>query len=241
MVVPSVNSTEAVHTTMAATPVSSLAHSQLAQPHEMMHSCSNIILNGLVEQLGWMFYYIKPNSSLYMSVDEVPNYEVQVSLSTRISCLLFTLVLNRSLFSILKIIPIFGFLILLEQLIRFFQKKRFSRLSDVILNVGAGLIFVAVRYGWTGVSVSCELSNVLQGDAAGCDHEAVLLPIRQLSHRGPAQALHLNLVSVSALGGVCVLLGASITARNQHLLGQPSVPPQRGRDRCVNYAARYRR
>ena len=35
---------------------------------------------GLVEQFGWMFYYVKPNSSLFGNVDDVPNYEVQVSM-----------------------------------------------------------------------------------------------------------------------------------------------------------------
>ena len=34
---------------------------------------------------------------------------------------------------------------LVEQAIRVFQKKRVSRLSDIVVNVGAGLIFVAVR------------------------------------------------------------------------------------------------
>lgn len=34
---------------------------------------------------------------------------------------------------------------LIEQVIRFYQHKRISRLSDVVVNIGAGLIFVAVR------------------------------------------------------------------------------------------------
>ena len=33
----------------------------------------------------------------------------------------------------------------IEQIIRFCQHKRFSRLSDLVVNIGAGLIFVAVR------------------------------------------------------------------------------------------------
>ena len=49
------------------------AHQQTA-----LHDCTHIMFQGMLEQLGWMFYYIKPNSSLFMSVDEVPNYEVQV-------------------------------------------------------------------------------------------------------------------------------------------------------------------
>lgn len=47
-------------------------------PHDLLHSCGRFMFHGMLEQLGWMFYYIKPNSSLYMSVDDVPNYEVQV-------------------------------------------------------------------------------------------------------------------------------------------------------------------
>ena len=58
--------------------MSAVEHSANTEPHDMLHACGSIMLNGMVEQLGWMFYYIKPNSSLYMSVDEVPNYEVQV-------------------------------------------------------------------------------------------------------------------------------------------------------------------
>lgn len=44
-----------------------------------------------------------------------------------------------------QIFPIFGLFMLIEQGIRFIQHKRFSRLSDIVINVGAGLIFVAVR------------------------------------------------------------------------------------------------
>lgn len=39
----------------------------------------------------------------------------------------------------------------IEQGIRFAQKKRFSRLSDIVINVGAGLIFVAARVALLGV------------------------------------------------------------------------------------------
>ena len=74
--------------------------------HDLLHSCGSIMFQGVVEQIGWMFYYIKPNSSIFMNVDDVPNYEVQI-------------------------FPIFGLLIFIEQIIRFCQKKRFSRLSDV--------------------------------------------------------------------------------------------------------------
>ncbi|KAI2805374.1 hypothetical protein BLOT_004370 [Blomia tropicalis] len=75
----------------------------------------------MLEQLGWMFYYIKPNSSLYMSVDDVPNYEVQI-------------------------FPIFGLLMMIEQAIRFLSKE-----TDVVVNVGAGLVFVAVRVMLLGI------------------------------------------------------------------------------------------
>lgn len=36
-------------------------------------------------------------------------------------------------------------------MIRLMQRKRFSRLSDVIVNIGAGLIFVAVRVALLGL------------------------------------------------------------------------------------------
>ena len=39
----------------------------------------------------------------------------------------------------------------IEQAIRFAQRKRFSRLSDIVINVGAGLIFVAARVALLGV------------------------------------------------------------------------------------------
>ena len=45
---------------------------------DAFHHCTSLMGQGLIEQLGWMFYYVKPNSSIFMSVDEVPNYEVQV-------------------------------------------------------------------------------------------------------------------------------------------------------------------
>lgn len=40
---------------------------------------------------------------------------------------------------------------LIEQFIRVMQRKRISRLSDVVINIGAGLIFVAVRIALLGV------------------------------------------------------------------------------------------
>nr|XP_027194714.1 alkylglycerol monooxygenase-like [Dermatophagoides pteronyssinus]XP_027194715.1 alkylglycerol monooxygenase-like [Dermatophagoides pteronyssinus] len=93
---------------------------------DAFHHCTSLMGQGLIEQLGWMFYYVKPNSSIFMSVDEVPNYEVQI-------------------------FPIFGVLVIIEQMIRLMQRKRFSRLSDVIVNIGAGLVFVAVRVALLGV------------------------------------------------------------------------------------------
>lgn len=69
MVIANSNLTETTQRAMLAQNVSS---------HDAFHSCTSLMLQGLIEQLGWMFYYVKPNSSLFMSVDEVPNYEVQV-------------------------------------------------------------------------------------------------------------------------------------------------------------------
>ena len=54
-------------------------------------------------------------------------------------------------FHFIQIFPIFGLLLLIEQIIRFCQKKRFSRLSDVVVNIGAGLIFVACRVMLLGI------------------------------------------------------------------------------------------
>ncbi|OTF74975.1 hypothetical protein BLA29_010780, partial [Euroglyphus maynei] len=101
-------------------------HNVTTDSTDAFHHCTSLMGQGLVEQLGWMFYYVKPNSSIFMSVDEVPNYEVQI-------------------------FPIFGVLVIIEQMIRLMQRKRFSRLSDVIINIGAGLIFVAVRVALLGV------------------------------------------------------------------------------------------
>lgn len=58
-----------------------LHHLPLETPTEhenLLHACGHIMATGLVEQFGWMFYYVKPNSSLFGNVDDVPNYEVQV-------------------------------------------------------------------------------------------------------------------------------------------------------------------
>lgn len=51
-----------------------------AQPENLLHACGQIMAQGIVEQFGWMFYYVKPNSSIFGNVDDVPNYEVQVGL-----------------------------------------------------------------------------------------------------------------------------------------------------------------
>ncbi|KAF7488343.1 Alkylglycerol monooxygenase [Sarcoptes scabiei] len=109
----------------SSTTMSSNVHN-LTTTSDPFHSCLSLMGRGLLEQLGWMFYYIKPKNSLFMSVDEVPNYEVQI-------------------------FPIFGVLMVIEQIIRLLQRKRFSRLSDVIVNTGAGLVFVALRVALLGV------------------------------------------------------------------------------------------
>lgn len=85
MVLPEVvNSSWASHLATPASPsssLSSLEHHESAgsEPHDLLHACGNIMLQGLAEQFAWMFYYITPNSSLFLDVDQVPNYEVQVS------------------------------------------------------------------------------------------------------------------------------------------------------------------
>lgn len=53
-------------------------HTASQTSEDALNACVHYMLSGMIEQMGWLFYYIKPNSSLYMSVDEVPNYEVQV-------------------------------------------------------------------------------------------------------------------------------------------------------------------
>ena len=98
----------------------SVAASPIQTPQDLLHTCGGIIADGMLEQFGWIFYYIKPNSSIFTSVDGVPNYEVQI-------------------------FPIFGFLMVIEQIIRFAQHKRFSRISDIVINIGAGLVFIACR------------------------------------------------------------------------------------------------
>src|SRR6218665_2557924 len=98
MVVPLNISTAAVTAASAA----------IQTPHDLLHTCGSIIADGMLEQFGWVFYYIKPNASIFNSVDGVPNYEVQI-------------------------FPIFGFLMIIEQIIRFAQHKRFSRISDIVI------------------------------------------------------------------------------------------------------------
>lgn len=73
MVVPPMNQTAVNHTATTMATVSQLASGG------GLHDCTHVMLHGMLEQLGWMFYYVKPNTSLFTSVDDVPNYEVQVS------------------------------------------------------------------------------------------------------------------------------------------------------------------
>jgi len=99
---------------------SSLSLSSTQSPIDSLHTCGQTFLNGALEQFGWLFYLITPNSSTFSTPHDVPNYEVQI-------------------------FPAFGLLISIEQIIRFFQRKRASRMSDLVLNMGAGLLFVVMR------------------------------------------------------------------------------------------------
>ncbi|XP_054164701.1 alkylglycerol monooxygenase-like [Oppia nitens] len=96
---------------------------------EHLHTCGQRLLDGGIEQLGWMFYLISPNKSLFNTPHEVPNYEVQI-------------------------FPIFTLFMVIEQIIRFFQRKRASRVTDILINLGAGLLFVVARVLLLGTVLS---------------------------------------------------------------------------------------
>ena len=74
-------------------PIAAVNHNNMTTTNDhtdAFHHCTSLMAQGLVEQLGWMFYYVKPNSSIFMNVDDVPNYEVQVSVSMLYS--IFTMI-----------------------------------------------------------------------------------------------------------------------------------------------------
>lgn len=139
MVLPPVSNVS----TSVASVVPTLA-TVVQDPAEMLHACGHVFFAGLVQQFGWMFYLISPNSSIFESVNDVPNYEVQVCVCVCVSVQSFVYIVFLNIFPT-QIFPIFGLFMLIEQAIRFIQHKRFSRISDIVINVGAGLIFVAVR------------------------------------------------------------------------------------------------
>ena len=82
---------------------------------------------------------------------------------------------------------------------------------------------------------------LFQSPIIGDSPKPILFPLRQLPYCGPAQDLYIDLVPIAVAHRIRLLLGAQVTARDQHILGQPSVPSQRCRHRRVDNAQGYYR
>ena len=54
---------------------------------ESLHTCGHVFFNGVLEQIGWLFYLVSPHSSMFDKPYDVPNYEVQVINKSFIYCL----------------------------------------------------------------------------------------------------------------------------------------------------------
>ena len=85
-----------------------------------LSNCGTAFFFGFLEQIGWLFYIVPPSKSAKESHDEVTNYEV-------------------------AIFPIIAFLIGLEQFYKFVTQKKNNKLNDIIINQGAGLLFLMMR------------------------------------------------------------------------------------------------
>ena len=85
-----------------------------------LSDCGTAFLFGFLEQIGWLFYIVSPSESTKESYDEVVNYE-------------------------LAIFPAIGFLIGLEQFYKFVTRRKNNKLNDIIINQGAGLLFLITR------------------------------------------------------------------------------------------------
>lgn len=82
--------------------------------------CGNAFLFGVLEKFGYLFYIVSPSESAKESPHQVINYEVAV-------------------------FPAIAILIGLEQFYKFATRKKNNKLNDIIINLGAGLLFLVLR------------------------------------------------------------------------------------------------
>lgn len=92
----------------------------MMQDKYSLSDCGNSFFHSIFEQMGWMFYLISPWSSAYESPHQVPNYEVAV-------------------------FPAISILVGLEQFYKLITGKKNNKLNDIIVNMGAGYLFVLMR------------------------------------------------------------------------------------------------
>jgi len=69
-----------INSSLSSPSSSSMSLSSTESSIDTLHTCGQAFFNGALEQIGWLFYIISPNSSSFSSPHDVPNYEVQVNI-----------------------------------------------------------------------------------------------------------------------------------------------------------------
>ena len=86
-----------------------------------------------------LFYIISPFESTHGNPYDVPDYEVTVSITwpaapVEVNCL------ER-----LQLLPVFGALLVIEAVLRYFQRKDIFRVTDLVVNLGSASLFILMR------------------------------------------------------------------------------------------------
>ncbi|CAG2176432.1 unnamed protein product, partial [Oppiella nova] len=71
-----------------------------------------------------LFYIMSPYETSYDNAIDVPDYEVN---------------------SVIGLTPVVGFLVILEQVIRYFQRQDLTRFQDYVINAGSAILFTLMR------------------------------------------------------------------------------------------------